>query len=309
MENTKLSRPISGVGFSATGKYLIIIEQEAMDIFSVFELPELAYKGGFSKTGRGPSEFIALDSRSGEATTDGLKICDVNTGFVFISLKDFSKNKSFTISKIIKLSGALRPLNDATQINDSIIIGLPYPQSNKLIIDEPFVRYNSNSKKNDYFGQYPNIYPKTRRSIFWEIFTRGTVVKSDNSKFASFFNQVKMFRIYKTDGTLEKEQIMKTQDDFFEGEWVRENAISYYSIVKATNNYIFAICENQHSHDLLQNKPILEIWDWNGNPIASIQMDRPVSGFDVSDDNKQIYFIDRQTMDNIFVCDLTQILK
>ena len=42
----------------------------------------------------------------------------------------------------------------------------------------------------------------------------------------------------------------------------------------------------------------LEIWAWNGNPIASFQPDRPVSQFDITSDGEEMYCIDWETMDS-----------
>jgi hypothetical protein len=303
-------------GLVITGNYLVLIESQAEKIFSVFELPDCKYIGGFGKTGRGPKEFGPIDSQSATSTNGGIKLFDIYAGLLKIDLTNFASKKDFSIINLAKYSPKLQLLNDAFQINDSIICGIPYPQAEKMsngkyisrFSQKPYIRCNIRSNFIDYFGEYPNLYPKKYSDNYWLIYFHKSVVKPDKKKFASFGTQVKMLSIYNSNGTLEKELIMKTQDNFFEGEYIRKNALKYYEKVKATDKYIFAICENEHSHNLLENKPTLEIWDWNANPVAIFHLDRPVAAFEVTQDGKTIYFIDRKTQDKIFTYELSGLL-
>jgi len=288
-----------------TGEYFIVIEPHAEKIFSVFKLPDCTYLGGFGKLGRGPLEFHYPDAWTATRSPDGIKIFDVNKGLLYIDLNDFLFNKTYSINKHIRLPGELYPLNDAFQLNDSIICGIPYAG----FVDKAYARYNIRSLKLDYFGEYPSLYPEIREKLFWLIYGRRSTVKPDESKFASFCWQVKMFRIYRNDGTLEKEVVMEKQRDFFDGEWIRMNPIKYYGAIKSTDNYIYALCENERTHNLLENIPTLEIWDWKGNPIACLKLDKSICTFDIDEASMKIYCIDRQITDKIFVYDLCKVLE
>lgn len=302
-------------GFVITGKYLVMIEPKAENIFSLFELPNCNYIGGFGKLGRGPNEFEMPNAFSATKVTGGIRIFD--RGEYEVDFSKFKSSKTFTVTQTLKYPPQIQILNSPFRLNDSIIIGIPYPNSsdnqNKNLINglskKPYIRLNLISQKIDYFGEYPVIYPNKYFSNFWLIYFHNTVVRPDNQKFASFNLQIKMFRIYNANTTLEKEVIMKTQNDFFEVEWIRKNAYRFYNSVKATQKYIYAICENEYSNNLLNSKPTLEIWDWSANPIASFQLDRSVAAFEVTQDNSKLYFIDRQTQDKIFMCDLTGLLN
>lgn len=304
-------------GLVITGKYLVLIESKADHVFSVFKLPDCRYLGGFGILGRGPNEIGYINEQSATPTQSGIRIFDIHSGLLKIDISDFELNKKFTLTKIAKFPPKLQMLNDPFLLNDSTVCGIPYPQVEKTskgdyisrFSSKPYITYNLQSGQIDYFGKYPNIYPKVKSDYLWIVYFHKTVVKPDQQKFASFGNMIKMLSLYNSNSILEKESILRTQDNFFDGEYIRKNALMYYTSVKATDKYIFAICENVPIEEIFQNKPTLEIWDWNANPIACFNLDRPVAAFDVTPDSKTIYFIDHTTQDKIFVCEINGLLR
>lgn len=293
--------------------YFVDIEPYGDNIFSIFKLPDCKYIGGFGKKGRGPKEFPYPDAYSAVGYENGVLMYDIQKGFLFINLTKFESENEFTIEKQIKMPGELTPLNDPLLLNDSIIIGSNinfsrvdgYKEKSKY----KHVKFNNNSKDLSYFGPYPKEYSNERKELFPSIYSSNSIVKPDKTKFATFFIQVKMFRIYSSDGTIEKEIFLKKQKDFFEGQWIRKNAIKYYTCVRATNEYLYALCQNEHSHDLSKSKPTLEIWDWKGNPIAFLKLDQSICSFDVTDDNSKVYATSFNDMDKIFSYKIKNYIK
>ena len=287
--------------------YLVQIETWSDTLFQVFKLPDCKYIGGFGKKGRGPKELPFHDAYGAACYENGVIVYDVYKGFVFIDLTNFESDKNITIQKKIKLPEELMLLNSIFLLNDSIIIGSNNTQD-KMRFKYKYTRYNIHSDKIDYFGQYPDHYPESRKKLYPFIYGTKTVVKPDETKFASFCWQVKMFRIYSSDGTIEKEVFLKKQKDFFDGQWIRKNAVKYYTCVRATNEYLYALCQDEHSHDLSGSNPTLEIWDWKGNPIAFLKMDQSICSFDVTDDNSKVYASSFNDMDKIFVYETDRIM-
>jgi len=290
-------------GIVTTENYLIVMRSFSDPLYSVFELPDCNYIGGFGTLGRGPNEFEVPDARTARATENGFKIFDTHRGLLLIDITSFPFDKSFSF-KQVKLPGELYILNDPIQINDSIIYGLPYAGKS----DRPYVKYNTQSNEVEYFGDYPSVYPDKYKEHFWSIFWRHSVAKPDGSKFATFFDGVKMFRIYDNSENLENEVVMEIQD-MFDGHMITKNTINYYRVLKATDQYLYALCLNERSNNLLDHKPTLEIWNWMGDPVAALTLDKAIFSFDVTSDNKILYCIDRQTVDKIFVYKLDDVLR
>lgn len=306
----------SNPGMVITGKHLILIEPRADKLFSVFELPDCKYIGGFGVLGRGPDEFMSINPYTATAISKGIKIFDPNLGLMEIDITNFPSEKTFSSSIVVKFPAILQSIASPFQINDSTICGIPYPQMElrngqpvTKISSKSYIRFNTNSNEIDYFGSYPILYPKKHSDTFWIIFMNVTAVKPDKEKFASVGYNIKFLRIYNNDGSLSKELIMKAPDDLLSEEPINRKAIIYYDAIKATNEYIYAISEETQFDNLLENLPKLEVWDWDGNPVIQFKLDRTVSAFEVTEDDKMIYFIDRQTQDRIFTYDLEGLLK
>jgi hypothetical protein len=301
-------------GIVITGENLVIIETEAERIFSIFNLLGCKYIGGFGVLGRGPEEFNEINPYSATATVRGIRIIDYKKGVIEIDMTDFPTNVSSR--NVVTFPVIFQYLNSPFQINDSIICGIPYPQAierkgqiEAKFSKRPYIRLNTKSNEIDYFGSYPKLYSKKYFDSYWIIYMNLTVVKPDKEKFVSVGYFIKSLNIYTNDGTLSKELIMRAPDDLLGEESINPKASLYYDAIKATNKYIYVICEDTQQDKVLNNLPNLEVWDWNGNPITLFKLDRPVAAFEVTPDDKKIYFIDRKTQDRIFTYDLDGFLK
>ena len=286
-------------GVVITGNYMVVMRSFSDPLYSVFEIPDCNYLGDFGTLGKGPKEFEVPDARTASATEKGFRIFDTRKGLLLIDITNFSINKSFEIEQI-RLPGELYILNDPVQINDSIIYGMPYvAKSEKL-----FVKYNIQSSEVDYFGTYPSFCPKESKDNYWAMLWRHSVIKPDGTKFASFFARMKMFLIYNNSEVLEKEVLINIPENIFDPKRRRGNIMTFYKEVKATNEYIYALCLNEP-----ESKTSLEIWDWQGNPVAKLNLDNQIFSFDITNDNKRLYCIDQIIIDKIFVYEIDSILK
>jgi hypothetical protein len=288
-------------GVVITGDYLVVMRSfSGNPLYHVFEMPDCKYMGSFGMLGKGPNEFEVPDVRSARPTEKGFKVFDTHKGLLFVDLTGFSSNKSFKV-KQVKLPGELYILNDAVQINDSIIYGMPYVGKTEKL----YVRYNLNSSKLDYFGEYPAFFPKGNKDNYWGLIWRYSIVKPDGTKYASFFARFKLFRIYNNSGLLIKEKTMEVPKNILSP---KHKSTTYYDVTKATNEYIYALCLNGQLNET-DDYPTLEVWDWDGNPVAKLKLQSFVYSFDITQDNKKIYCMDREIDDKIFVYDLENVLK
>lgn len=286
---------------------LISIEPYNDTIFSIFELPNCNFISSFGINGRGPNEFATPDSRNAFVTKNGITFKDLSERFISIDLTNYLKNRTYVLH-ITKLPGELEILNNSFWLNDSTICGLPYIGGR---FNKPYIRYNINTKKIDPFGIWPNIYPhrKETEKQSWIIYAGRSRVKPDQSMFVTFMFNIKMFRIYMNSGELFKEIILETQDNFFEGNEIRSYPKMYYTCIRTTDKYIFALNTACSIAEMPKKVPTLEIWDWNGKPIAEIQLDIPVNQFDITQDGKLVYCNDWNTMDKLYIYDVSGIIK
>lgn len=281
-----------------SGNNLIFARTFTEPFFLIFSLPDCKYIGGFGRKGKGPNEFELPDARTARSMTNGFKLFDAHKGLIYIDFSEYSTTKRF-YSRQIKLPGELYTLNDPIQLNDNIVIGMPYVMKS----DKMYVKFNMNSKEIAYFGNYPKFYPGQLKELIWSAFYRHSVIKPGGLGFASFFDEIKMLRIYDSNLTLQHEVIMQVPD-LFEGKKFKENPMVYYQSAKATDKYIFALCLNTRLNNSDETLPDIEIWDWNGNPVARLKLDHFIHAFDVTPDGKGIYGMDHEISDKLFYYDL-----
>jgi hypothetical protein len=284
--------------------YLLLIEPTLKPIFSLLSLIELKFISDLNIKIKDFEAQLNLDSKCSRSIKSGFEVFDIYKGFLSLNIEK-SINGSYLISTSqISIPGELFPLNDAIRLNDSIICGIPYGG----LSGKSYIKYNYLKNKITCFGDYPKLYPTFNSPLFWLIYGRRSVVKPDNSKFASFCRFVKMFRIYSADQTLIKEVIIEKQDNLIKGKDIQDNPKYYYTSLKSTDKYIYALCYNQIGSKLNQSIPRVEVWDWNGNPVVCLIPDRPIFEFDVSIDNKSIYFINWHAKNYVFKSDISKFL-
>ncbi|MCG6186037.1 BF3164 family lipoprotein [Maribellus maritimus] len=286
-------------GVVISANKFIFMRSSFEPLFFVFDIPSFNLTGSFGKRGNGPNEFKIPDSRNAVATENGFNLFDIHKGLIFVDISEFGGDASDVKIEQIKLPGELFMLNDAVLLNDSTIIGLhEYWRS-----DSMYVSYNLESKKIEYFGQYPDFSKRLEEDAVWGAFWRHSVIKPDGTKIASFFENFKMFRIYDNCGTLEKEVVMNIPEKVFFKK-PKESIATFYQLVKSTNKYIYAMCINGYPEKYLELIPEIEVWDWEGKPVAKFKLTNPVFSFDVTDDNNTIYCIDRVEIDKIYMYNL-----
>lgn len=282
-----------------TNDFVVVLRTFTEPLFQIFDYPDCEYLGAIGRLGKGPNELELPDARTGIRTQTGFKVFDEHKGYIYLNLLQYKKNKSFDI-KDIKLPGELFILNDPIQLNDNVIIGLPEMWKTKKMN----VRYNIQTEKITYFGEYPDVFPKRYRQLYWGAYWRHSVARPDGTKFASFFDEVKMFRIYNDSGNIEVEKVMKTFNLFEGNNFSKKPKKVYYSTVRATNKYIYALCLDAYRNKLFDSYPSIEIWDWHGNPVAKLILDHHIQSFDITPDGKGIYAMDRDISNEIFYYNL-----
>ena len=289
------------------GKYIVFLRgrSEGLNLFSVFDLTSGNYIGDFGSFGRGPGEFPAPDVQNAVSTEDGFAFFDIIKGLVYVNIEELIKGKSF-VRKQVRLPGELYSLNDAFLINDSVIIGMPYMGN----ADYMYVRLNYKTLHTEYFGEYPDIFVNKSTDELWAAFWRHSCVNLDGTRLVSFFDSQKMLRIYSQSGTLVKERVMETQEEYFSERYRRKYGLThYYKAVKSTDKYIYALCYGTQKKNFLKTNPVIEVWDWDGEPIARFQMANSILTFDVTLDNKRIYCVDNQATNKFFVYNIESFLK
>lgn len=279
-----------------SGNHLVLYNGRKDTLFDVFTIPDLEWKFAAGIQGQGPQDFYQLERRLFLPTEKGFKIFsqpDRKLKEVWIQDStlwiDNEHAVEFDIDKI--------PANGVLPLNDTSIIYWGGMDS-----DAEYLSLDSHSTPKE-LTSYPD-WDKTNNQeepIFK--YVKNSVLNNDHTRFISFYRYFKRFRILNTDGHIIKDVIIKAPPYEEAIKEDMQDRVVYYHIPSRTNGkYIYVMCKNStRAENRIQE---LQVWNWDGEPIARYDMDRKLTLFSVSDKEKKIYAVDGDTEDVIYVYDL-----
>lgn len=254
--------------------------------FSCYSLPDFHLLGNCISSGRGADEFLTL-------TYNKQFIKEPSTIKMWISShlsREVSELNLISSIKEQKTIFGKRFLLDSIassywfNINDSLFAS--YSSSDNLY----YTIYNLKTQKQ---LTRSNIYTKNIK-FDPSIFDITGVMSPDKTKIAlAMFSlnhiiihsvdgeNIKPLTIYHTSNTIQE----ISQLDFIDRK-------TFYSDIRATNEYIFALYLNRTGkiEDQEINKGIeIHIFDWNGNPIQKLNIPNYIRFFDIDQKNGYIY--------------------
>jgi hypothetical protein len=286
---------------------LIIIYQKKDTILDFFQLPECEYLFSDGIRGGGPDDFPPdFDTRFFQPEKNELEII---TGYGLLKrfIIDY-KNK-----KIVNIKGKNRqinteylgyPTNGFTILNDTLSFGFSQFIDND---GSEFVMINTETNKNLPFGTYPDwtdkMWAKEKETKPF-LYLKNTATHPSGTKFAAFYGFFKRWRIY-DNKTNPIRELWINVPPYSENinEDVFERMVYYNTYPRATSEYIYAVCKNRTYSDGSATDTELQVWDWNGNPVAVFTLDNKIDLFTISEKERKIYALnnDEGNEDKIYV--------
>lgn len=301
----KIDKPIfiSRVMF-VSNDYLYLYKEKDSTLFDIFKLPSCIYYSSTGIIGGGPDDFMLLDPRSFQPTEHGFKVMEAGTHILKSVILDDKVLKNEKTERILEGRDAINgfyPLNNET-----------YLSLGSINSEFEFRFINHRSGECIEFGEYPvwteiNVEQPFQRFM---TYLKSCVVHSESGRFAVFYARFKRFRIYSNKGKLLKDINVKVDPYSSDIEADFMEQMSYYmGQPVAIGNCIYALCGNRKENDLTVSNPKneLQVWDWEGNPIACYQLDKRVSSFAISEKYNKMYAFDGLTENEIYIYDLPSV--
>ena len=163
-----------------------------------------------------------------------------------------------------------------TKINDDTYLCLNDTEKTEFILINPHT------------GEYKEVvkYPRfmvaqaeaSGQEALWVSLTNRPVAKPDGTRFANFYFRYKYFRIFDNKGNVLKEVSVDIEPYTSHKATVEKDPFDFaYDSAFATDEYIYAICRNDDRSNPDEEKPSeLQVWNWDGEPIASYPLDKKV---------------------------------
>jgi hypothetical protein len=284
-----------------SGDKLIIFYYKKDTVLDIFQLPECKYLFSAGIRGGGPNDFPGeCDVRSFQSTENGFSII-ADYGLLRKFIIDVRKKNIFAVdNKSINTDFLALPINGFNTVNDTLSVAFSDLEYNE---GYEFVQINTKTGKNRFFSLFPDwsstIWAKQSKAF---AYIKNTVPHPSGTKFASFYGYFKRWRIYDSNTVLLKDIAVNIppyniNDDFY------QRMVYYYSYPRASDKYIYVLCKDRKADENSDNETKLQVWDWNGNPVANLILDRKTDFFAVYEKERKIYTVnaDEEHENKIYV--------
>lgn len=246
-----------------TGNYLVVRNDLEEGVFSVYTLPDLQHAFSWGRIGKGPGEYQAPCMTTSEQ--DRILVAD----YVAFSLTENDLKNNFEPFATYALTRDIPLFNDIHLINDSSFC-FPIREKGKIFIDERKLKTGEAIDKVELPSDFPDA--------------DGVLAVSGNKWVYAYCFQNKLW--IRNQETKEEKQIGTGEKD-------PRGEVFYYSQVKATPRFIYALfqgyTEEEISPDTLDKHSRILVYDWTGKLVKEIELDRIVSLIAISSDEKNLY--------------------
>lgn len=300
-------------GFVFLDSALVVLDISGDYFLSFFTLDDYSLINQSVRRGRGPMEeesvfglFKGMDKNElWYKTLSGIKIVKYNMGEEnMIYKRDIPNCDSF--------EGVTLMLNDE-------VLGIPRYFQNK-----EFVKISTEDCAIIEFGPgFPDVGKNLEMEGKSILGTKSITVKPDGSLFAASYHYFPMLRIYNADdGSLKADARLGNSQEFPLAK-IDPNAsqtetlstITNYYTSNSTNRYIYASYSGKSLLDLqpdiiqegfkiMDFTNEIHVFDWDGNPVKRLILDKRIFAFAVSPDDKTLLAIPMSEPDNLLLYDL-----
>jgi len=279
---------------------LVIYNKVKENTFSVFDLNDYTLLYQFGNFGRGPEEFQFINTNSVREYKGNLTLLD-RYRFKKINLG----TKKMNIVSATLIPTKVSDLSGFTLIDDSLFIS-----DNRSIKtnDEIFSQSLLNDDRKVGISTFPYFNDKINSDQIKRenITAKSMASRRSDGRICLLYSYMHRLKIFTKDGKKINDvsigPLLTVQGDFDV-----ENAKLFTGQVYVSDNYIYGLNINAKEDELFvgkNRKPLLEIWDWEGNLINIYALDEEILGFCVSEENKKIYATTLNYTNQILIYDL-----
>ncbi len=259
-------------------------------LFELYSLPDVKFVGAAGYKGRGPQEFVFINTNGTNPAYRGLNVTESNS---------YSQVEFYQSEGTIQL-----------RKNDHTAFPSKYAIANSLLMvsDSTAVMYINNEDDVEFYmhnrksGSIRPISSYSKELVAHNptseacnsIFLNDLVINPSSRKFAAVYSQFPMVRIFDNSGNIEKTSLLDNwEEQQFEisGNSVKtSSSCQYYLATTANSNYICALYLGKFPDEMEQMsmedvRLEIHIWNWAGELIATYLPDELVMKIAIAEDN------------------------
>ena len=259
-------------------------------LFELYSLPDVKFVGAAGYKGRGPQEFVFINTNGTNPAYRGLNVTESNTySQVEFYLSEGSvklrKSDHTTLPSKHAIANSLLMVSDSTAVM--------YINNED---DVEFYMHNRKSGSMRPISSYPKelVAQNPTSEACNSVFMNDLVINPSNGKFAAIYSQLPMVRVFDNSGNLESTSLLDNwEEQRFEisGDEVKTSSSCQYYLASAANsNYICALYLGKFPADMEQMsmedaRMEIHVWNWAGELVATYIPDSLVMKIAIAEDN------------------------
>lgn len=283
----------------AMDDYFFVYKEREDSLFAFFRLDNGRYVHDAGTRGQGPDEFNLLDTRSFDTTCGGNEFRVMEAGSNLLKRVRYEGGKLSVVgSDAVFAQGVSN--NGFYPLADSMYLTL-----GRLEGDAEYGLFNGRTGEYTETGEYPEWFKVERKADTPPPFVpylKTCVVHPSGQKIAAFYMRFKRFRIYDHALNLLHDVDVKIPPCSINfDDPVQQQPVYYVGQPYATERYIYILCANSGTDAGVHE---LQVWDWDGKPVACYALDRKPTMMVVSPKYAKIYALDHRVCDELYTYEL-----
>lgn len=259
-------------------------------LFELYTLPNMKFVGAAGYKGRGPQEFVFINTNGTNPAYRGLNVTESNT---YSQVEFYQSEGSVKLRKSdhTTLPSKHAIANSLLMVSDSTAVMYINNED-----DVEFYMHNRKSGSIRPISSYPKelVAQNPTSEACNSVFMNDLVFNPSTGKFAAIYSQLPMVRVFDNSGNLESTSLLDNWDEQrFEisgNEVKTSSSCQYYLASAANSNYICALylgkfpaeMENMSMEDARLE---IHVWNWAGELVATYLPDSLVMKIAIADDN------------------------
>ena len=280
--------------FVVDGKLGIYKEREDF-MLDFYTLPDFKFICSTARRGHGPDDLIGLECRNIEASDTTFSALEQMTWRLkTMTLVGDSAMHVVGVSKPLEANGAINMFHRLDSLH--------YLSLGSTTNQKEFCIFDLSDGSAHEVGEYPEWIDDasivTNGMPLQFPYGKFLAVSPDGKTFAAFYWHFDRVRFFDSDCRLLNDvAVSRDRDEPSQNEDVNQLAACYYG-VKAAGDKIYAL------HADTDSTRMLEVWDWNGRPIAAFRLDRPVTVMTVDTASRRLITKDAEHSNEIYLYEL-----
>ena len=259
-------------------------------LFELYSLPDVKFVGAAGYKGRGPQEFVFINTNGTNPAYRGLNVTESNT---YSQVEFYQSEGSVKLRKSDHTTFPSKHAiaNSLLMVSDSTAVMYINNED-----DVEFYMHNRKSGSIRPISSYPKefVAQNPTSEACNSVFMNDLVINPSNGKFAAIYSQLPMVRVFDNSGKLETTSLLDNwEEQRFEisGDEVKTSSSCQYYLASAANsNYICALYlgkfpAEMESMSMEDARMEIHVWNWAGELVATYVPDNLVMKIAIADDN------------------------